>query len=74
MSNNINKPRPDLRTTPAPQQPWMSWIAVLVIIVVAALTWGFWPHSNTISSNAPAQTTTQQPATATPPATAPAQQ
>ncbi|SCB50013.1 hypothetical protein GA0061102_10826 [Rhizobium miluonense] len=74
MSNHLNKPSPDLRTTPAPQQPWMSWITILVIIVVAALTWSFWPHASTTYSNVAAQTTTQRSTTTTQPATAPAQQ
>lgn len=69
MSNGVNKPSPDLRTTPLPQQPWMSWIGIFVIIVVAALTWSFWPHPSTPNPNGPTQTTIQQPATTTPPGT-----
>ncbi|MBB6305013.1 MULTISPECIES: hypothetical protein [Rhizobium] len=74
MSNDINKRAPDLRTTPVRRQPWMPWVVILGIIVVAALAWAFWPHTSTTNPNAPAQTTTTQPTTTTPPATTPAQQ
>ncbi|MBB3452617.1 hypothetical protein FHT86_000873 [Rhizobium sp. BK313] len=75
MSDDINKPSLDLRTTPVRPSPWKSWIAVLAVIIVAALAWNFWPHAGTINSSVPAAqtTTTPPPATATPPATAPAQ-
>ncbi|WP_158704528.1 hypothetical protein [Rhizobium sp. NXC24] len=77
MSNDLNRPtpNPDIRTTPVRRQPWMPWVAILAVILVAALAWSFWPHASTTNPNAPAQTTTTQPpTTTTPPATAPAQQ
>ena len=76
MSNDINKPSLDLRTTPVRSSPWKSWIAILAVVIVAALAWNFWPNASTTNPSVPpAQTTTAQPpATATPPATAPAQQ
>ncbi len=68
MSNGINRQKPDLRTTPDPQQPWMSWIAIGIIIVVAALSWSFWPHITPTYSNLPANTTTPHTATMAAPA------
>ena len=74
MSDDINKPSLDLRTTPVRSSPWKSW-TILAVVMVAALAWNFWPHASTINSTAPpAQaTTTLHSPTATPPATAPAQ-
>lgn len=77
MSNDLNRPSPDLRTTPLSRRPpWAQWVVILGAIILAALAWSFWPRTSPTDATAPpAQTTTTQPpATATPPATAPAQQ
>ncbi len=74
MSNDINKPTPNLRT-PMRSTTWTPWIAILAVILVEALAWNFWPHASVIKSDVPpAKTnTTQAPATAAP-ATTPTQQ
>ena len=82
MNINSNKPNLDLRTTPyARHSSWSVSIAILAVFAVAALAWNFWPYANshyasTKESRIPAgqKTMTQPPATATPSATAPAQQ
>ncbi|MFJ6324104.1 MULTISPECIES: hypothetical protein [unclassified Rhizobium] len=72
MSNDINRPSPDLKATTTRQQPAIPWTAILVAVLVGAFTWNFWPHASTTT---PIQTytTTQQPSTTTMPAAAPAQ-
>ncbi len=72
MSND-NRPKPDLRTTPDRYNPWISWIAVLAIMVVTLLAWGFWPYDGRTDLNGSAQITAQ-PSTTTPPAVVPVQQ
>lgn len=77
MSNDLNRPNSDLGTPPLSRRPpWASWIVILAAVVVAALAWNFWPHTRSTEATAPSSqtTTTQPPATSTPPATAPAQQ
>ncbi len=81
MSNYLNKPALDLRTTPhVRRNSWGPRIAIVVVAVVAVLAWNFWPYANSPSrksggftSSGGAQSPTTQPP-ATQPAAAPAQQ
>ncbi|PZM13713.1 hypothetical protein CPY51_12565 [Rhizobium tubonense] len=74
MTNDFNRPNPDLRTTPIrDRSPWTMWASVAAAIVVLALAWSYWPRTSAPPVTAPAETsTTQPPATTTAPATPPA--
>lgn len=81
MTDDFNRPTPDLRTTPVRNRsPWTMWISLAAIVVILALAWSYWPRTGappvsppaaeTTTTTPPASTMTPAtPAPATPPAT-----
>ncbi|MGO4570043.1 hypothetical protein AB4Z52_34690 [Rhizobium sp. 2YAF20] len=75
MTNDFNRPNPDLRTTPLRDRPgWAMWASVAAVVVILALAWSLWPRTSSQPVTAPAgeTSTTQPPVTSTAPATQPA--
>jgi hypothetical protein len=73
---NSNDTRPDLRTTPVARRSsgWMTWVAILAVVVVGAFVWsqmsGGPTDATTTSSTAPAADTATTPAPVAPAAPA----
>lgn len=76
MTNDFNRPGPDLRTTPTTERrsPWTMWIGIAVVVLIIALAAIYWPRRSETPATPPAgeTTTTTPPATSTAPATPPA--
>ncbi|MFP3544645.1 hypothetical protein SB748_14345 [Rhizobium sp. SIMBA_035] len=77
MTNDFNRPNPDLRTTPPVadrRSPWTMWIGIAAVIVIIALAASYWPRSGPAPATAPAgeTSTTTTPAAPAAPATPPA--
>ncbi len=76
MTNDFNRPNPDLRTTPTSDRrsSWAMWIGIAVVVLIIALAATYWPRTSETPATPPAgeTTTTTPPATSTAPATPPA--